>query len=59
MPALLSMTLEIFCHMMEHGLMLRPVHNWPVAINDNDLRMLRAKWQLTMLELAPAAMSRG
>jgi hypothetical protein len=55
MPALLSMTLEIFVHLMHRGIKLRPVQHWPVEITPEELEELRCKWQLTMLELAPAA----
>jgi hypothetical protein len=55
MPALLSMTLEIFVQLMHRGIRLRPVQSWPVNIAPEELRDLQSKWQLTMLELAPAA----
>jgi uncharacterized membrane protein len=55
MPALLSMTLEIFVHCMEKKLRLRPVQNWPVEISPEELQELRTKWQVSMTDLAQAA----
>jgi hypothetical protein len=56
MPALLSMTIEIFVHLMHRGIALRPVqYCWPVDISPEDLAELRRKWTVTMYDLAPAA----